>query len=74
MTASARVPDAIERLHALWEMPVGLAGRIATVDHKVIGIRYLVTAFAFLVIGGLEALLMRVQLAHAGLAVVSPEI
>ena len=37
-------------------------------DHKIIGIRYLVTAIVFLVLGGLEALVMRVQLAHADAA------
>jgi cytochrome c oxidase subunit I len=45
----------------------------ATVDHKELGIRYLVTAFIFLIIGGLEALLMRVQLSRADLAILSPE-
>ena len=35
-----------------------------------IGIRYLVTAIVFLVLGGLEALVMRVQLAHAAAGVV----
>ena len=34
------------------------------VDHKEIGIRYIVTAFAFLIVGGLEALIMRLQLAR----------
>jgi len=34
-----------------------------TVDHKKIGIMYSVTALAFFVIGGIEALLIRVQLA-----------
>src|SRR5256885_5489350 len=35
-----------------------------TVDHKRIGILYGVTAFAFFVIGGIEALLIRMQLAQ----------
>ncbi|MCU1458864.1 MAG: cytochrome c oxidase, subunit [Actinomycetia bacterium] len=34
-----------------------------TVDHKKIGILYAATSFAFLVIGGIEALLIRLQLA-----------
>ena len=41
----------------------GLLTWISTVDHKQIGIMYLYLALAFLVIGGVEALLMRVQLA-----------
>lgn len=36
---------------------------IATVDHKRIGIMYLWTCVAFLIAGGIEALLMRIQLA-----------
>jgi cytochrome c oxidase subunit 1 len=37
---------------------------VTTVDHKRIGILYGVTAFAFFIIGGLEALVMRLQLAQ----------
>jgi len=36
--------------------------------------RYLITAFAFFVAGGLVALLMRVQLSHAGKHVVGPDL
>ena len=36
---------------------------VTTVDHKRIGILYLVTAFAFFIGGGIEALIMRLQLA-----------
>ena len=36
---------------------------VATVDHKRIGILYLVTTFVFFLIGGVEALIMRIQLA-----------
>ncbi|HEX2438293.1 MAG TPA: cytochrome c oxidase subunit I [Methylomirabilota bacterium] len=46
---------------------------IATVDHKRIGILYGVTAFAFFLIGGLEALIIRLQLAGPHRAVVSAE-
>ncbi len=35
---------------------------LTTVDHKKIGIMYIVTAFIFFVIGGMEALLMRTQI------------
>jgi hypothetical protein len=36
------------RLLALWDRPHTVWGWFATVDHKEIGKRYLVTAFAFL--------------------------
>ena len=62
----AEDPDLPARLKALWETKPGLYGWISSVDHKTIGIRYLVTSFIFLILGGLEALLMRIQLAQPG--------
>ncbi|HEX8969651.1 MAG TPA: cytochrome c oxidase subunit I [Chloroflexota bacterium] len=43
--------------------PTGLLRWVTTVDHKDIGILYLLTSLAFFGIGGLEALLIRIQLA-----------
>src|SRR5262249_47985227 len=43
---------------------------VVTVDHKRLGIMYVVTGFIFLVIAGIEASLMRLQLAWPGLTVV----
>jgi cytochrome c oxidase subunit I+III len=53
----------IEHLQRTWETPRGVRGSLTTVDHKTIGLRYLVTSIFFLVVGGVEALLMRAQLA-----------
>jgi cytochrome c oxidase subunit 1 len=39
---------------------------LTTTDHKRIGTLYLVTAFAFFVVGGVMALLMRAELARPG--------
>ncbi|QPC95664.1 cytochrome c oxidase subunit I [Mesorhizobium sp. INR15] len=61
------------KLLDIWETAPGLYGWLATVDHKTIGIRYLCTAFFFLVIGGIEALAMRVQLAQPDLKILSPD-
>ena len=61
------------RLTELWETPKTIRGWFATVDHKELGIRYLVTAFIFLLVGGLEALLMRIQLSRADATFLSPE-
>jgi cytochrome c oxidase subunit I len=60
-------------LEALWETTPGIAGWFSTVDHKQIGIRYIVTAFVFLILGGLEALVMRIQLARPGENFLTPE-
>jgi cytochrome c oxidase subunit I len=57
---------ALERLARTWETPPGLLGALSSVDHKAIGKRYLATAFAFLLVGGAEAGVMRAQLAHSG--------
>ncbi len=46
---------------------------IRTTDHKTIGVLYLTTSFAFFLIGGLTALLMRGELARPGLQFLSPE-
>ncbi len=51
----------------------GLYAWIATVDHKKIGILYLLTALVFLVIGGGEALVMRLQLAQPNATLVDPD-
>ncbi len=49
----------------------GVWSWITTVDHKRIGILYLVTSLCFFFIGGLEAFLMRLQLATPDAHVVS---
>ena len=54
--------------------PTGVWSWITTVDHKRIGILYGVTAFILFMTGGLEALLMRVQLARPGQEFISPEV
>src|SRR5687768_16859410 len=47
--------------------PTGIAAWLTTVDHKRIGILYLVTAVIFFVISGSLSLLMRAELAQPGL-------
>ena len=51
----------------------GCLGWLTTVDHKRIGILYGVTAFVFLLVGGIEAMLIRLQLAGPNLNVVGAE-
>ena len=60
-------------LEELWEDTPGIAGFLTTVDHKRLGIRYMVTSLVFLVIGGGEAMLLRTQLFQAQGTVLSPE-
>ena len=61
------------RLLHLWETPHTLRGALTTVDHKIIGKRYLWTSIAFLLLGGIEAAVMRLQLSASELKVLDPE-
>ncbi|MDB6044456.1 MAG: ctaD [Gammaproteobacteria bacterium] len=61
------------RLLEVWATAPGLKGFFSSVDHKQIGIRYIVTAFLFLALGGIEALVMRLQLAGPNLSLLTPE-
>ncbi|MFM9122173.1 MAG: hypothetical protein ACKOQX_04760 [Actinomycetota bacterium] len=52
--------------YGLLKRPVSSTGWrswVFTVDHKKLGIMYAVTAMFFFVVGGIEALLIRLQLA-----------
>jgi cytochrome c oxidase subunit I len=71
VVAASDAPRA--QLTEIWETPRGLLGTLTSVDHKTIGKRYLVTAIAFFIIGGLEAAVMRAQLVHSNMHLVSPE-
>jgi len=51
----------------------GLLNWVASVDHKKIGLMYLISGFVFFAIGGFEALLMRLQLAWPRLNVLAPD-
>jgi cytochrome c oxidase subunit I len=56
-------PQVVE--HGMRARPSGWLGWITTTDHKKIGILYLVATFLFFVLGGVEALMMRLQLGAA---------
>lgn len=51
----------------------GLLQWISSVDHKMIGIMYLLVSLFFFVVGGAQALLMRIQLAVPGNHFLGPE-
>ncbi|SER71885.1 cytochrome c oxidase subunit I [Lentzea albida] len=50
-----------------------LLGLLRTTDHKQIGVMYLVTTFAFFMVGGAMAMLIRGELARPGLQFLSAE-
>ena len=70
-TPSAR--RRLDRLETIWQERPGLVGWITTVNHKRIGLLFFFTSLAFFLAGGVEALLIRTQLAAPELGVVSPK-
>ncbi|HEY6659684.1 MAG TPA: cytochrome c oxidase subunit I [Pyrinomonadaceae bacterium] len=62
-----------EELERTWARPRGLGGWFTDTDHKAIALRYIVTAFIFFVLGGIEAALMRIQLARPENHFLSPD-
>jgi cytochrome c oxidase subunit I len=60
-------------LHGLKQRPTGWLAWLTTTDHKKIGILYLFATFLFFILGGVEVLIMRLQLAQPNGTVVSPE-
>jgi cytochrome c oxidase subunit I+III len=62
------------KLAITWCTPRSVWGMLATVDHKVIGRRYIVTAFVFLALGGVLALVMRAQLARPENRLLGPDL
>ena len=61
------------RLRRTWGREPGLWGWLSTVDHKEIGRRYMITAFIFLALGGILAMLMRLQLARPESGLIGPD-
>ena len=60
-------------MHGMREEQRGWLAWLTTTDHKRIGIMYLFATFIFFILGGVEALLIRLQLAVPDGTLVSPE-
>jgi len=63
-----------ERLEQTWRDPPGLWGRLSAVNHKTIAARFIYATFAFFVLGGILALLMRLQLARPDSRLIGPDL
>src|SRR5688572_5533059 len=85
MTAAPRPPDETstrlsqptldrDQLERVWADLPGIIGLLTTVDHKRIAKRYMVTAFAAFLLGGLEAAAMRAQLARPENGLIGPDL
>jgi cytochrome c oxidase subunit I+III len=60
-------------LSAIWGTPKGWA-QLSAVNHTILGKRFMLAAFIFFAIGGLLAMLIRVQLATSSTAFVGPDV
>src|SRR3978361_748934 len=56
-----------------WKTSGGFWAALATVDHKIIGRRDIFTALVFLALGGILAILMRLQLAQPEARLIGPD-
>jgi cytochrome c oxidase subunit I len=57
-----------------WREPEGIVGWFSCVDHKTIGRRFIVTAFALFALAGLLAAAMRLQLARPDNTLLGPDL
>jgi len=64
--------ERVERLERMWRPRPGVLGWLTTTDHKRIGLLYFWTTLVFFGAGGIEALIMRAQLAKPDESLVSP--
>jgi len=75
MEAATLVADARPEIvvRGIRERPTGWTSWLTTTDHKRIGLLYLFTTFVFFILGGVEALLMRLQLAQPNSTLLEPK-
>jgi cytochrome c oxidase subunit I+III len=64
--------ERMDRLETMWESRPGVLGWLTTTDHKRIGLLYFWATLVFFGAGGVEALVMRSQLAQPNEKLVSP--
>src|SRR5437763_8169473 len=73
LTAPASVPVPQVVAHDVRREGTGWTSWVTTTDHKKIGIMYLVLTFVFFMLGGVEALMMRLQLGTADNNLLTPQ-
>ncbi len=66
--------EAEQQLRRTWAPARGFPGVLSEVNNQLIGVRFMVTAFLFFLIGGVLALLMRIQLTVAENDFLGPQV
>jgi cytochrome c oxidase subunit I+III len=67
-------PAAMAQLEETWSAKPGIIGWLSTTDHRRIGRRYIATAFAMFLLGGVDAAMMRLQLSRPENTVLGPDL
>jgi cytochrome c oxidase subunit I+III len=65
--------DLKHQLEETWRKPRGLWGFLTDNSHMTIGHRFIITAFVFFGLAGIEALLMRIQLSQPESSFLGPD-
>lgn len=68
-----KAADVDQTFEKIWSLPEGIKGWASAVNNRIIGKRFITTAFAFFLIGGALALLLRVQLAVSDNTFLGPD-
>jgi cytochrome c oxidase subunit I+III len=63
-----------QQLARTWDNAPGLVGQLTAVNHTTIGLRFIFTGIAFLLVGGILAMFMRLQLAWSDQTVLDHEL
>src|SRR5690606_32579887 len=63
-----------EAFTALWASPPGWRGWFTAVNNQPLAMRFILTAFLFFLLGGLQAMLMRVQLTVSDNTFIGPDV
>ncbi len=63
-----------ESIPQAWERQSIFSGALSAVDHKAIGLRFVITGILFFCLGGIEVLFMRTQLAAPENTLLSPDV
>jgi cytochrome c oxidase subunit 1 len=72
-TAHAAEPAGAAALERTWRDPPGITGWFSAINHKTISKRFMVTTMVFFLLGGVLALLIRLQLAQPNAGIIGPD-
>ncbi|HJU74382.1 MAG TPA: cytochrome c oxidase subunit I [Gemmatimonadaceae bacterium] len=74
MTTLQPTTSQVAEFERTWSEPRGFIGALKTINNIPVAHRYMVTAAVFFLVGGVQALLMRIQLGTANNTFLSPDV